>query len=126
MRLFGEIGQNILGDVLPCGRCLFYAGGGGYFQGVKSFDEFSQKGITLRFSGGDLVVSGEKLRVGKYRGGDLELCGRILSLSFYKKGAQSAARRHGGAVSSASSASSAFSALNAAENGGDKGKERDR
>ena len=116
MRLFGEIGQNILGDVLPCGRCLFYAGGGGYFQGVKSFDDFSQKGITLRFSGGDLVVIGEKLRVGKYRGGDLELCGRILSLSFYKKGAQSAARRRG----------ADSSALNAAENGGTNAGERGR
>ena len=90
MQLFGEIGRNILGDVLPCGRCLFYAGGGGYFQGVKSFDDFSQKGITLRFSGGDLVVSGEKLSVGKYRAGDLELSGRILSLSFYRKGVRAA------------------------------------
>lgn len=90
MRLFGEIGKNILGDVLPCGRCLFYAGGGGYFQGVKSFDGFSQKGITLRFSGGDLAVSGERLSVGKYRAGDLELRGRIFSLSFYPKGGRGA------------------------------------
>ena len=89
MQLFGEIGRNILGDVVPCGRCLFYTGGGGYFQGVKSFDDFSQKGITLRFSGGDLVVSGEKLSVGKYRAGDLELCGHILSLAFYRKGMRS-------------------------------------
>ena len=114
MRLFGEIGQNILGDVLPCGRCLFYAGGGGYFQGVKSFDDFSHKGITLRFSGGDLVVSGEKLRVGKFRGGDLELCGNILSLSFYKKGAKGAARTIGKSASSSRNE----------ENGKDKGKER--
>ncbi|MGN1053019.1 MAG: hypothetical protein ACI4SH_06515, partial [Candidatus Scatosoma sp.] len=64
--------------------------------------------ITLRFSGGDLVVSGERLSVGKYRAGDLELRGRIFSLSFYKKGAHSPA---GGS-------------LNAAAGSGNGGKER--
>ena len=50
MRLFGEISENLLGGITPCGRCLFFVGGGGYFQGVKTFDGFSDRGVTLRFS----------------------------------------------------------------------------
>lgn len=85
MRLFGEISENLLGGITPCGRCLFFVGGGGYFQGVKTFDGFSDRGVTLRFSEGNLKVSGERLRVAKYRGEDLELKGTILSVEYSAK-----------------------------------------
>ena len=79
MRLFGEISENLLGGITPCGRCLFFVGGGGYFQGVKTFDGFSDRSVTLRFSEGNLKVCGERL---KYRGEDLELKGTILSVEY--------------------------------------------
>ena len=82
MRLFKEICGNLLGDVLPKGRCLFFTGGGGYFQGVKSFENFSQKTVTLRFSGGSLKITGEGFIVEKFRDGDFELLGRIFSLEY--------------------------------------------
>ncbi len=83
MRLFNEIGGNLLRNVAPKGRCLFFTGGGGYFQGVKSFDGFSQKTVTLRFSGGSLKVTGENFSVGKFQSGDFELLGRIFSLEYF-------------------------------------------
>lgn len=83
MRLFNEIGGNLLRNVAPKGRCLFFTGGGGYFQGVKSFDGFSQKTVTLRFSGGSLKVTGENFSVGKFQSGDFELLGRISSLEYF-------------------------------------------
>lgn len=86
MRLFKEIGENIPGGIAPCGRCLLYTGGGGYFQGVKSFDAFSEKGVTLRFSDGEMRVDGERFSVAKYRGEDFELRGKISGLRFFKKG----------------------------------------
>ncbi len=82
MRLFKEICGNLLGDVSPKGRCLFFTGGGGYFQGVKSFENFSQKTVTLRFSGGSLKITGEGFIVEKFRDGDFELLGRIFSLEY--------------------------------------------
>ena len=82
MRLFREIGGNLLGEVTPKGRCLFFTGGGGYFQGVKSFENFSQKTVTLRFSGGSLKITGESFSVGKFQSGDFELLGRIFSLEY--------------------------------------------
>lgn len=82
MRLFKEICRNLLGDVSPKGRCLFFTGGGGYFQGVKSFENFSQKTVTLRFSGGSLKITGEGFIVEKFRDGDFELLGRIFSLEY--------------------------------------------
>lgn len=83
MRLFNEIGGNLLRNVAPKGRCLFFTGGGGYFQGVKSFDGFSPKTVTLRFSGGSLKVTGENFSVGKFQSGDFELLGRIFSLEYF-------------------------------------------
>lgn len=83
MRLFNEIGGNLLRNVAPKGRCLFFTGGGGYFQGVKSFDGFSPKTVTLRFSGGSLKVTGENFSVGKFQSGDFELLGRISSLEYF-------------------------------------------
>ena len=83
MRLFGEISENLLGGITPCGRCLFFVGGGGYFQGVKSFDGFSPKTVTLRFSGGSLKVTGENFSVGKFQSGDFELLGRIFSMEYF-------------------------------------------
>lgn len=86
MRLFKEIGGNLLGEISPKGRCLFFTGGGGYFQGVKSFENFSQKTVTLRFSGGSLKVTGEGFSVGKFQGGDFELLGRISALEYVSAG----------------------------------------
>lgn len=82
MRLFKEIGGNLLGNVAPCGRCLLFVGEGGYFQGVKSVESFSERGVILRFSCGELSVKGERLCVGKYRDGDVELRGKIFELSY--------------------------------------------
>ena len=96
MRLFREIGGNLLGEVTPKGRCLFFTGGGGYFQGVKSFENFSQKTVTLRFSGGSLKIAGESFSVGKFQGGDFELLGRIFSIEYvsadHKKNAKEKSR----------------------------------
>lgn len=88
MRLFNEIGGNLLRNVAPKGRCLFFTGGG-YFQGVKSFDGFSPKTVTLRFSGGSLKVTGENFSVGKFQSGDFELLGRIFSMEYFTAAAPS-------------------------------------
>lgn len=86
MRLFDELGKDLLGEISPTGRCLYYTGGGGYFQGVRNFYDFSSDGVTLLFKGGELFVRGKNLVVAKFKDGDCRLNGNILSLQYRSRG----------------------------------------
>ena len=106
MRLFNEIGGNLLRNVAPKGRCLFFTGGGGYFQGVKSFDGFSPKTVTLRFS------------VGKFQSGDFELLGRIFSMEYFTAAAPATPETIVNAAAPANKAATPEIAAQAAKDGG--------
>ncbi|MFR2461557.1 MAG: YabP/YqfC family sporulation protein [Christensenellaceae bacterium] len=118
MRLFNEIGGNLLRNVAPKGRCLFFTGGGGYFQGVKSFDGFSPKTVTLRFSGGSLKVTGENFSVGKFQSGDFELLGRIFSMEYFTAAALATPETIVNAAAPANRAATPEIAAQAAKDGG--------
>lgn len=82
MNLFNELGKDLLGEIAPTGRCLYYTGGGGYFQGVRSFYDFSSESVTLLFKGGELLIRGKNLVVAKFKDGDCRLNGNIYSLQY--------------------------------------------
>ena len=78
MRLIGEIVRALGGDELSMRlRYTVVEGGGGYFQNVKRLAEFSPSRIVLAGKGGQVLVEGEGLTLGKCFGGDVEIRGRI-------------------------------------------------
>ena len=61
-------------------RCSFLPNSGGYFEGVKGLNGFSDTEIVLLFKKSRVVVRGEQLEIKKYCDGDLQLSGRIFSV----------------------------------------------
>ncbi len=82
MRLYDEIFKSEEGGALA--RCILLPGSGGYFQGVKTVEEFSAEKITLCFPKRKVEVEGEGLFIKKYCEGDLQIDGRIDSLRVQK------------------------------------------
>ena len=78
MRLYGEIFKNTSVDALA--KCIIIPCGGGYFEGVKTVEDFSAERILIRFSHHRVEVLGEALVIKKYCDGDLQVVGKILSL----------------------------------------------
>lgn len=79
MRLYEEIFKDADGASLS--RCVMVPNGGGYFEGVKTVDDFSPQRIVVCFLKGQAVIEGEGLFIKKYYMGDLELSGKIFSFS---------------------------------------------
>lgn len=77
MRLYNEIFKKADGAF---SRCVITPCGGGYFEGVKSVEDFSSERIILRFLRERVEVVGETLVIKKYCDGDLQVLGKILSL----------------------------------------------
>ncbi len=75
MRLYEEIYQEYAEA-----RCAFLPLSGGYFQGVKNLDVFSETEIVLVFKRTKVRVVGEGLGIKKYCDGDMEISGRIFSV----------------------------------------------
>ena len=61
-------------------RCIIVPDGGGYFEGVKSVEEFSPQRIVLHMSKRAVEVEGIGLSIEKYCDGDLQICGKIQSV----------------------------------------------
>ena len=78
MRLYDEIFKNADGGALR--KCIVVPGGGGYFEGVKSVEDFSPERVVLCFPKDRVAVEGKALCIRKYCEGDLQLDGRIFSL----------------------------------------------
>lgn len=78
MRLYDEIFKNAEGGALR--KCIVVPNGGGYFEGVKSVEDFSPERVVLCFPKDRVAVEGKNLSVRKYCEGDLQLDGRISSL----------------------------------------------
>ena len=78
MRLYGEIFKNASVDALA--KCIIIPCGGGYFEGVKTVEDFSAERILIRFLHHRVEVLGEALVIKKYCDGDLQVLGKILSL----------------------------------------------
>lgn len=78
MRLYEEIFKNADGGAF-C-KCVVVPKGGGYFEGVKSVEDFSSNRIVICFPKDRIAVEGERLTVRKYCDGDLQLDGNIFSL----------------------------------------------
>ena len=79
MHLYEEIFKSV--DGIANSRCIIVPNGGGYFEGVKSVEDFSPERILLRFSQGLAAVDGRALMIKKYCDGDLEISGRIVAFS---------------------------------------------
>ncbi len=75
MRLYDEIFKSEEG--LSCARCILLPGGGGYFQGVKSVEDFSQQRIIVRFPKRTVHAEGVGLAIKKFCDGDLQIEGKI-------------------------------------------------
>ena len=75
MRLYNEIFKNADGAALS--RCIIVPDGGGYFQGVKTVEDFSADKIELRFPHKKVEIEGLDLSIAKYCDGDLEIGGKI-------------------------------------------------
>ena len=75
MRLYNEIFKNADGVALS--RCIIVPDGGGYFQGVKTVEDFSADKIELRFPHKKVEIEGLDLSIAKYCDGDLEIGGKI-------------------------------------------------
>ena len=75
MRLYEEILKSV--DGVSISRCILVPKGGGYFEGVKSVEDFSPDRIVLRFSQGQTAIEGKDLFIKKYCDGDLEILGKI-------------------------------------------------
>ena len=56
-------------------------GKGGYFQNVKRLLEFSSGKIVLKGRKGAVFVEGENLSLGKFSGGDVAVLGNIMRVS---------------------------------------------
>ena len=83
MRLFEEIAGKIdpYGDLAFGGiRYVIVSGRSGYFENVKAIGALSSESAELFFRGGTLRVEGERIAVMKYGGGDLVLSGNILKV----------------------------------------------
>ena len=78
MRLYDEIFKNADGAAFT--RCVIVPCGGGYFEGVKTVEDFSAERILIRFSHQRVEVLGKSLVIKKYCDGDLQVLGKILSL----------------------------------------------
>ena len=78
MRLYDEIFKNADGAAFA--RCIVVPSGGGYFEGVKSVEEFSETSIVICFPRETVAVEGKGLTIRKYCDGDLQLAGKIYSL----------------------------------------------
>lgn len=78
MRLYDEIFKNADGGALR--KCIVVPSGGGYFEGVKSVEDFSPERVVLCFPKDRVAVEGKGLCIRKYCEGDLQLDGRIFSL----------------------------------------------
>lgn len=77
MRLYDEIFKNADGAALS--RCIIVPDGGGYFEGVKTVEDFSADKIELLFSHKKVEIEGVGLTIAKYCDGDLEIGGKIRS-----------------------------------------------
>ena len=75
MRLYDEIFKNADGAALS--RCIILPDGGGYFEGVKTVEDFSADKIELRFPHKKVEIEGVGLTIAKYCDGDLEVGGKI-------------------------------------------------
>lgn len=84
MRLYEEIFKSVEGEALS--RCLFSPDGDGYFEGVKSVDEFSDERIVIGFAKKRVEIVGEGFSIGKYCDGDLHLLGRIGGIHVLRDG----------------------------------------
>ena len=78
MRLYDEIFKNVQADTFA--RCIIIPCGGGYFEGVKTVEDFTSERILIRFSHHCVEVLGKALAIKKYCDGDLQVLGQILSL----------------------------------------------
>jgi len=84
MRLYDEIFRDV--DGVAGSRCLFLPGGGGYFENVKSVEDFSPQEVIILFSNCRVLVEGVGLSIKKYCDGDLQLSGRIFSCEVVSDG----------------------------------------
>lgn len=84
MRLYGEILKKLGGggteDLFAGARYTVLPGRGGYFQGVRTVNEFSPCRVVLCFRRAVLEIEGGGFVIEKYCDGDLELSGRIASV----------------------------------------------
>ncbi len=83
MRLYDEIFKNADGGALS--RCILVPNGGGYFEGVKAVEDFSEEKILLCFGKERVEVLGERLSIAKYCDGDLKLSGRIFCMQVLRR-----------------------------------------
>lgn len=86
MRLYDEIFRDV--DGVAGARCLFLPGGGGYFEAVKSLEDFSSQEVLIVFQSCRVLVEGINLSVKKYCDGDLQLSGRIFSCAVVSDGSK--------------------------------------
>lgn len=77
MRLYEELFKDADGAAL-C-RSIIVPNGGGYFEGVKGVEDFSETCVVVCFPKFRAVIEGEGLFIKKYCLGDLELAGKIFS-----------------------------------------------
>lgn len=81
MRLYNEIlkkwntGES--GELFAGARYTVLPGSGGYFQGVRTVNEFSPCRVVLCFRRAVLEIDGCGFVIEKYCDGDLELSGKI-------------------------------------------------
>jgi hypothetical protein len=78
MRLYDEIFKNADGAAFA--RCIVVPGGGGYFEGVKSVEDFSDARVVICFPRETVEIAGKGLTIRKYCDGDLQVAGNIHSL----------------------------------------------
>ena len=83
MRLYEEIGKSV--DGVATSRCVIVPKGGGYFEGVKGVEDFTEERILVRFSVGLAAIEGRALEIKKYCDGDLEIFGSIFAFYFVEK-----------------------------------------
>jgi len=85
MRLYNEILKKIGGenseDIFAGARYTILPGRGGYFQGVKTVNEFSDTRVIVCFRRAVVEVQGSGFVIEKYCDGDLELSGKIVSVT---------------------------------------------
>ena len=86
MRLYDEIFKNADGGAFR--KCIVVPRGGGYFEGVKSVEDFSSERVVLCFSKERVAVEGKNLSVRKYCEGDLHLDGEIFLLQVISEGTE--------------------------------------
>ena len=60
--------------------------GGGYFEAVKSLEDFSSQEVLIVFHNCRVLVEGINLSIKKYCDGDLQLSGRIFSCEVVSDG----------------------------------------